>query len=147
LSADNSTILPGASPLDPGTLGAALLAFQRSKGMKVTKEKVIGRIPRLRRRTIRLTDYEELRLKEQAAVAGLSVSAYMRRLFSNSGPILARTDLRMIRELLRLGGLLKSNFVTLRQAGASPDLLEYMEELLRKTGKAIDRIADGGDDR
>lgn len=115
--------------------------------MKDTKAKVTGRIPRLRRRTIRLTDYEELRLKEQAAVAGLSVSAYMRRLFSGSGPILARTDLRMIRELLRLGGLLKSNFVTLRQAGADPDLVEYLEELLRKTGKAIDRIADGGDDR
>jgi hypothetical protein len=115
--------------------------------MKVTKAKVTGCIPRIRRRTIRLSDYEELRLKEQAAVAGLSVSAYMRRLFSNSGPILARTDLRMIRELLRLGGLLKNNFGTLRQAGTGPELLEYMEELLRKTGKAIDRIADGGDDR
>jgi hypothetical protein len=41
----------------------------------------------------------------------------MRRLFSGSGPILARTGLRMIRELLRPGGLLKSNFVMLRQAG------------------------------
>jgi hypothetical protein len=115
--------------------------------MKVTKEKVIGCIPRIRRRTMRLSDYEELRLKEQAAVAGLSVSAYMRRLFSGSGPILAQTDLRMIRELLRLGGLLKSNFMTLRQAGASPELMEYMEEILRNTGKAIDRIAAGGDDR
>jgi hypothetical protein len=115
--------------------------------MKCTKAKVTGYIPRLRRRTIRLNDYEELRLKEQAAVAGLSVSAYMRRRFSNSGPILAQTDLRMIRELLRLGGLLKNNFVTLRQAIVDPELVEYMEELLRKTGKVIDRIANGGNDR
>jgi hypothetical protein len=115
--------------------------------MKVTKAKVIGYIPRIRRRTLRLSDYEELRLKNQAAAAGLSVSEYMRRLFAGTSPILARTDLRMIRELMRLGGLLKHNFGTLRQAGASPELLEHQEELLRNIGNAIDRIAAGGHDR
>ena len=85
-----------------------------------------------------------VRLKEQAAVAGLSVSEYMRQLFYGSSPILAHTDMRMIRELCRQGGLLKSNFGTLRSAGASPELMECMEELLRKIGNAIDRIAAGG---
>ena len=115
--------------------------------MKVTKEKVMGFNPRLRRRTLRLSDYEDLRLKDQAAVAGLSVSEYMRQLFYGTSPILAHTDMRMIRELCRQGGLIKSNFGTLRDAGASPELMEYMEELLRKIGNAIDRIAAGNNGR
>ena len=53
----------------------------------------------------------------------------------------------MIRELRRQGGLLKNNFDALRSAGASPELMEFMEELLRKVGSAIDRIAVGGNDR
>lgn len=115
--------------------------------MKVTKEKVIGAIPRFRRRTVRLTEYEELRLKDQAAIAGLSVSAYMRRLFAGSGPIIAQADLLMIRELRCMGGLLKSNFETLRYAGAGRDFLEYQEEILRKMGQSIDRLAAGSHDR
>ena len=87
-----------------------------------------------------------MRLEDQADVAGLSMSEYLRRRLHGGGPLLARADDRMIRELLRQGGLLKSNFGTLRDAGASPELMEYMEELLRKMGNAIDRIAVGGDD-
>jgi hypothetical protein len=111
--------------------------------MKFTKAKVVVRAPRFRRKTLRLTEYEESRLEDQAAVAGLSVSEYMRQLFYGSSPILAYTDTRMIRELRRQGGLLKSNFGTLRNAGGSPELLEYMEELLRKMGSTIDRKAAG----
>ncbi len=115
--------------------------------MKGRKAKDIGRSPRLRRRTVRLTDYEELRLKDQADVAGLPVAAYIRRIISGSAPIIAQADLLTIRELRRMGGLLKSNFVTLRNAGANPELLEFQEEVLRKTGQAIDRIAAGNHDR
>jgi len=115
--------------------------------MKLMKAKIVVRAPRFRRKTLRLTEYEESRLEDQAAVAGLSVSEYMRRLFFGSSPILAHTDMRMIRELRRQGGLLKNNFGTLRNAGASPELMEYLEELLRKVGNAIDRIAAGGNDR
>ena len=97
--------------------------------------------------TLRVTEYEKKRLAEQAAVAGLSVSEYLRRLLSGGSPILAHTDERMIRELRRQGGLLKSNFVTLRQSGASPELMEYMEELLRRLGQTIERITVGGNDR
>lgn len=107
------------------------------------KAKDSGRAPRFRRRTIRLTDYEDSRLEDQAAVAGLSVSEYMRRRFFGGRPILAHTDERMIRELRRQGGLLKNNFGMLRQAGASPELMEYLEGLLRRLGQAIERIAAG----
>jgi hypothetical protein len=97
--------------------------------------------------TLRVSEYEKKRLGEQAAVAGLSVSEYMRRRFYGGRPLLAHTDERMIRELRRQGGLLKSNFVTLRSAGASPELMHYLEELLRRIGQTIERIAAGNHDR
>jgi hypothetical protein len=93
--------------------------------------------------TLRVTEYDKKRLEEQAAVAGLSVSEYMRRRFYGGRPLLAHTDERMIRELRRQGGLLKNNFGTLRAAGADPELLEYLEELLRKLGQTVERIAAG----
>ena len=93
--------------------------------------------------TLRVTEYEKMRLEDQAAVAGLSVSEYMRRHFHGGRPILARIDERMIRELRRQGGLLKSNFGTLRSAGASPELMEYLEKLLQKLSQTIERIAAG----
>ncbi|MDR2891622.1 MAG: hypothetical protein LBV80_00825 [Deltaproteobacteria bacterium] len=115
--------------------------------MKFTKEKIIGVIPRLRRRTVRLSDYEDSRLKAQADVAGLPVAAYMRQILASGSPVVAQTDIVAILELRRLGGLLKSNFGTLRDAGASPELLEFQEEVLHKMGQAIDRLAAGSHDR
>jgi hypothetical protein len=97
--------------------------------------------------TLRVSEYEKKRLTEEAAVAGLSASEYMRRRFFGGRPILAHADERMIRELRRQGGLLKSNFGTLREAGASPELMEYLEELLRRFGQIIERIAAGSHDR
>jgi hypothetical protein len=125
-------------------LDATLLA---SKGEGMKGKDAGGKYAAKQWVTLRVTEYEKKRLEEEAAVAGLSVSAYMRRRFSGGRPILAYADERMIRELRRQGGLLKSNFGTLREAGASPELLEYMEELLRRLGQVIERIAAGGDDR
>jgi hypothetical protein len=97
----------------------------------------------LRRRTIRLTEYEDARLANQAAVAGLSLSEYMRRRFFGGRPIVARVDTMMISELRRLGGLLKNNFEALRQAGAARELLQKQERLLEEVIKAIDRVGRG----
>ena len=58
------------------------------------------------RRTLRLTGEEDARLSGQAAIAGISVSEYMRRLFFGGRPLVAKTDGQTIRELRRLGGLL-----------------------------------------
>lgn len=55
---------------------------------------------------VRLTAEEKARLKEDAELAGLSVSELVRRRYFGR-PIVAHTDLVMIRELRRLGGLLK----------------------------------------
>jgi hypothetical protein len=79
-----------------------------------------------KRRTLRLSAGEDEKLTQQAATAGISVSEYMRRLFFGGRPIIARTDDRTIRELQRLGGLLKHHFDVVRRTGrqsicCSPD--------------------------
>jgi hypothetical protein len=74
-------------------------------------------------------------MMEYAAVAGLSVSEYMRRLFLGGRPIIASTDDQMIRELRRMGGLLK-------QLGAEkPETTAEMREALVSIRQAIDRLA------
>ena len=55
---------------------------------------------------VRLTPDEKTRLQEDAAIAGLTVSALVRRRYFGR-PIVARADAATIRELRRLGGLLK----------------------------------------
>jgi hypothetical protein len=94
------------------------------------------RAPRFhRRRTLRLSDDEEARLVDQAAIAGLSVSEYMRRLFFGGRPVIARTDGQMIRELRRMGGLLK-------HLGAASSAEQYMRKTLESIRQAIDRLAE-----
>lgn len=97
--------------------------------------------------TIRVTEREKTRLAEQAEMAGLSVSEYLRRRFFGGRPLIAHTDALMVRELRRIGGLLKHNFETLRLAGASVTVLVQQEETLRKLASAIDRIGVSGHDR
>ena len=97
--------------------------------------------------TIRVTSEEKTRLAEQAEMAGLSVSEYLRRSFFGGRPLIAHTDALMVRELRRIGGLLKHNFETLRLAGASVNVLVQQEETLRKLAFAIDRIGVSGHDR
>ncbi|HET9239253.1 MAG TPA: hypothetical protein VFO10_18480 [Oligoflexus sp.] len=55
---------------------------------------------------VRVTEEEKRDLILQAEVAGTSLSSLVRKR-SLHRPILAATDLQMIRELRRLGGLLK----------------------------------------
>lgn len=56
---------------------------------------------------VRLTSVEKARLQEDADLAGMSMSALVRARYFGR-PILANTDQVMIRELRRLGGLLKT---------------------------------------
>lgn len=55
---------------------------------------------------VRLTMTEKDRLKEDANLAGMSVSELVRRRYFGR-PIIAHVDIALIRELRRLGGLLK----------------------------------------
>ena len=89
-----------------------------------------------RRRTFRLTAGEDARIEKQAAVAGISVSEYMRRLFFGGRPIVAKSDEQTIRELRRLGGLLKHNFETVR-AAVGVSVPAEMEATLDESGRLL----------
>jgi hypothetical protein len=59
----------------------------------------------------------------------------MRRLFFGGRPIIASTDSQMIRELRRMGGLLK------HLGAAHPGVATEMREVLESIRQAIDRLA------
>ena len=92
------------------------------------------------RRTLRLSAEENERLARQADVAGISVSEYIRRLCFGGRPITSRTDSQTIRELRRLGGLLKHNFENVRAAGGY-QALPKMEAALEAVQQAIERLS------
>ena len=119
------------------------LRFSHSKGqgMKDRKTEEDGRSAARKWVTIRVTEREKTRLTEQAEIAGLSLSEYMRRRFFGGRPLTAHTDLSTVAELRRIGGLLKHNFDTLRQAEAPPDILERQEDALRNLIWAIQKIS------
>lgn len=93
------------------------------------------------RRTLRLTGEEDARLSGQAAIAGISVSEYMRRLFFGGRPLVAKTDGQTIRELRRLGGLLKYNFEAVREKGGRNELAE-LSATLNAIRAIIERLSE-----
>ena len=93
-----------------------------------------------KRYTLWVSEGEAKQIEEQASVAGLSVSECLRRRGFGGRPVVAQTDMNTIRELRRIGGLLKHHFETLREAGASRVLLEQQEETLRILSRAIERL-------
>ena len=92
------------------------------------------------RRTLQLSAEENERLARQADAAGISVSEYIRRLCFGGRPITSCTDSQTIRELRRLGGLLKCNFESVRAAGGYQALLK-MEATLEAVRQAIERLS------
>ena len=93
------------------------------------------------RRTVRLTAAEDKKLTRQAATASISVSEYMRRLFFGGRPIIARTDDQTIRELRRLGGLLKHHCEVVKRTGSAGSLAE-LDAALRVIRKAIETLSE-----
>ena len=85
---------------------------------------------------LRLTATEKARLLENADHAGLSLSEYVRRR-TFGRQVLARTDAAMLRELRRLGGLLKhvhnesEGRYSWDTAEALRSIKTYMEDLSR----------------
>lgn len=64
---------------------------------------------------VRLTNDEKVRLKDDADTAALSMSELIRRRYFGR-PILAQADTVMVKELRRLGGLLKQVHTTSNSA-------------------------------
>ena len=92
------------------------------------------------RRTLRFSAEENERLARQADAAGISVSEYIRRLCFGGRPITSRTDSQTIRELRRLGGLLKHSFNAVREGGGQQSLPK-MEAALEAVRQAIERLS------
>lgn len=99
---------------------------------KQTKEE-----PQTARCNLRLTPSEHLELSEAAKIAGLSLSEYVRRR-ALGRVVIADTDLVMLRELRRVGGLLKH--IHNESNGAYSQLTADALETIRET---IGRIANG----
>ena len=91
--------------------------------------------------TVRVTLEEKNRLLEQAGIAGLSVSEYMRRRFFGGRPLVTYTDTMMVNELRRVGGLFKHNFETLRQGKVDPEWGQKQEYALRSLALVLERIS------
>ena len=79
-----------------------------------------------RRRTLRLTVEDDERLT---------------RLFFGGRPIIAGTDAQTIRELRRLGGLLKHHFDVVKCAGSMATLAE-LDAGLREVRRAIEALSE-----
>ena len=92
------------------------------------------------RRTLRISAEENERLVRQADAASISVSEYIRRLCFGGRPITSRTDSQTIRELPRLGGLLKHNIEDVLEAGGR-QTLQKMEATLEAIRQAIERLS------
>lgn len=97
--------------------------------------------------TFRLTSEQRGSFQSQVEVTGLSTSEYIRRKIFGGRPLIARTDAMMIQELRRIGGLLKHNFETLRQAGANKMILEQQEQTLRLLISVIEKMGMHSHDR
>ncbi|MEE4378014.1 MAG: MobB mobilization protein [Candidatus Competibacteraceae bacterium] len=85
---------------------------------------------------VRVKRSEKAQLKENARLAGLSISALVRR-HSLNRKVIADVDMVMIRELRRLGGLVKH--IHNESSGAYQ---EQTATILDQLSNAIDRIAN-----
>ena len=81
-----------------------------------------------------MTPDEENHLKEQAALAGMTMSAYVRKRCLGHA-VVAKADLVIINELRRLGGLFKH---TCAEGSITP---EQRDEALKAVVDAIKRVA------
>ena len=94
------------------------------------RPKIIDAERKTLRYTIRLKPDESTELEHQAEMAGLSASEFVSRcVFNGRNSIIAKTDIKMISELRRIGGLLKHFF--LETGGAHADKTAILLDDLR----------------
>jgi hypothetical protein len=126
------------------TSGHSALRFSRPQNRKgsenMNNKNTGGKYAANRLITLRVTPEEKKRLVEYAALIGSSLSDYLRHRIFGGRPIIPRADEWAIRELRRMGGLLKHNFDTLRQAKVGPDCIKRHEELLRAIAAQIEHL-------
>ncbi|WP_413676668.1 plasmid mobilization protein MobA [Pantoea dispersa] len=87
---------------------------------------------------LRCTEAEAVAIKGKANAAGLTTSEYLRRT-ALSRRIMVRTDIRMMNELLRLGGLQKHLFNQM-QSSMTTELSRQFSEVLTNITHAINAL-------
>ena len=87
---------------------------------------------------LRCTEAEADAIKKKALAAGMTTSEYLRRT-ALKRRITVRTDIRMMNELLRLGGLQKHLF-TQMQASMTTELSHQFSEVLVSIKHAINAM-------
>lgn len=87
---------------------------------------------------LRCTEAEAEAIKSKAILAGLTTSEYLRRTALNRR-IQVRTDIRMMNELKRLGGLQK-HLYTQMQEGMTTELSRQFSEVLVEIAKALNAL-------
>jgi len=87
--------------------------------------------------TLRLTVRERNQLREDAEIAGITVSELVRRRYFGR-PIVAKADIAIIRELRRLGGLLKK--VHTDSQGAYSQKTSYVLDQIAEYIDAVSKI-------
>lgn len=87
---------------------------------------------------LRCTEAEAEAIKGKANAAGLTTSEYVRRT-ALSRRIMVRTDIRMMNELLRLGGLQKHLFNQM-QSNMTTELSRQFSEVLTSITHAINAL-------
>lgn len=90
--------------------------------------------------TFRVTQKEKEIVQEQSAFVGLSISEYMRRRVFGGRPLIAQMDEATLRELRRIGGLLKHSFETVRQKGSTEEM-EQMSFAFRQLTNCVNQIS------
>lgn len=93
--------------------------------------------------TIRLKDFEKIKVKNEAKLLGFSLSSYVRKKILGY-KIVPRIELTLINELRRQGGLLKNNFQILRNTNEKNALstLKIQEDVLLEIKDLIKKISD-----
>jgi hypothetical protein len=123
------------------------LLFSHSTEAKAMKNKIPGgRYAANHLFTLRVTPEEKNWLMERVAIIGISLSAYARHRLFGGRPILPRADEAAIRELRRMGGLIKHNFETLRQAKMDVAFIRQHEDLLQAIVEKIEELGSGQND-
>lgn len=87
---------------------------------------------------LRCTETEAEAIKNKAIVAGLTTSEYLRRTALNRR-IQVRTDIRMMNEIKRLGGLQK-HLYTQMQEGMTTELSRQFSEVLVEIARALNAL-------
>ena len=119
--------------------GATLLTPQRQESMK-------GINPDERRSgngtivAIRATQDQKAKIREQADLAGMNVSNYIRHKLFGGRPLVAKSDLKMLGELRRFAGLLKHQCQLFREQGGGQEIVQELNRLSHEVSTLISKI-------